>query len=660
MGSGQPEVVEELTRRGFTDITVIGRGGHAVVYRAEQPAFGRTVAVKVLTDSDLDPVAFERFERERRALGSMSNHPNILTVYEGGVTRTGQAFLVTEYAPRGTLGERVARRGPVPWPEVVATGIKLAGALETAHRRGVVHRDVKPENVLLSDYGEPLLGDFGIARITGGFVTSTTIIRASVAHVPPEVLEGERPRPSTDVYSLASTILTVIWGRPPFFAEDEPVATLSDRIAREAPPDLRTRGVPGAVCRVLERGLAKRPSDRPPSALALGEELCAAQRAMGQAVTPLPLVAGDADEQPFTGAGDLTPAPALRGAPAPPTVGARHDAARRRRRARLLRAGAVAGVLAVAGAVAGAALVLRDGGGEAVAVPADGLAVAGNRLWVVGGEGDDGRLVAFGLPDGRPSEGAPEEPTGVVAVASDGRSTWALNEAGVHRLALGGPGLRQEIDGRPVAVEVAVDRVWVLDVVGDKLVLGSFAVDGGPEVLQETVGPAGEDGAQAWRGALAVEDGEVWVTDGRRILARRLPNQRELERVRVNGDVVDLAIDGRFVWAGTRDGRLLRIDRVSRDVIEVLVGRLPVTEVVAEGGSVWTADEEGRVRRVAGDIPEARTALTVDAGRKVLALGGAGTVLYVANAETGVVDQVDGRSGEIDADGRIDLTNALG
>ena len=118
MGNGQPEVVDELTRRGFTDVTVVGRGGHAVVYRAEQPAFGRTVAVKVITDADLDPVAFERFERERRALGSMSNHPNILTVYDGGVTRTGQAFLVTEYAPRGNLG----RAGRPPGTDAVARG----------------------------------------------------------------------------------------------------------------------------------------------------------------------------------------------------------------------------------------------------------------------------------------------------------------------------------------------------------------------------------------------------------------------------------------------------------------------------------------------------------------------------------------------------------
>ncbi|HZB72839.1 MAG TPA: serine/threonine-protein kinase, partial [Acidimicrobiales bacterium] len=355
MGNGQPEVVEELTRQGFTDVTVVGRGGHALVYRAEQPAFGRTVAVKVLTDADLDPVAFERFERERRALGSMSNHPNILTVYEGGVTRSGQAYLVTEYAPRGNLAERVARRGPVPWPEAVVTGIKLAGALETAHRRGVVHRDVKPENVLLSDYGEPLLGDFGIARITGGFVTSTTIIRASVAHVPPEVLAGERPRPSTDVYSLASTLLTVIWGRPPFFHEDEAVTPLYDRIAREAPPDLRSRGVPGAVCRVLERGLAKRPSDRPPSALALGEELQAAQRAMGQAVTPLPFVAPDGDHDAAPSRPSEPEARPLRGVeppPPPPPTGPVRGEARRRRLRVAVALTAVAAALAAAVAVA--------------------------------------------------------------------------------------------------------------------------------------------------------------------------------------------------------------------------------------------------------------------------------------------------------------------
>jgi hypothetical protein len=656
MGKGQPEVVEELTRRGFADVTVIGRGGHAAVYRAEQTAFGRTVAIKVLTEAELDPVAFERFERERRALGSMSNHPNILTVYEGGVTRTGQAYLVTEYAPRGTLGERVARRGPVPWPEAVATGIKLAGALETAHRRGVVHRDVKPENVLLSDYGEPLLGDFGIARITGGFVTSTTIIRASVAHVPPEVLAGERPRPSTDVYSLASTLLTAMWGRPPFFHEDEAVPPLYDRIAREAPPDLRTRGVPGAVCRVLERGLAKLPSDRPPSALALGEELQAAQRALGQAVTPLPIVTPDGDAGP-PAPPEAPPAPLGGTAPQPRPARPVGYPDRHRRRSRILRITALAVALAVFGAVAVAAMTLRGDDHEAVAVPADGLALDADRLWVVGGDGSS-RLAAFQLADGRPLDEPPEAPTGVVAVDADDRTTWVLNEEGAHRLALDGEGLVQQLDGRPVAIDVDGDRVWVLDVDGDKLVLGSFAVDGGPEVLRETAGSAG-DADRRELGALAVEGGEAWVADGRGNLARYDPGRGQLEPVDAGAEVLDVAVDGTWAWAATRNGQLLRFDRVSLAVTEVDVSPQALVEVAVVDGNVWTVDDAGEVRRVPEQGPEARAALRLDRGRKVLAPAEDGSAVYVANARTGMVDRLDPVSGEADPDRRIDLSKGF-
>jgi hypothetical protein len=322
-----------------------------------------------------------------------------------------------------------------------------------------------------------------------------------------------------------------------------------------------------------------------------------------------------------------------------------------------VRAGAAVGVLAVGAAAA--AFLVRGGGGEAVDVPADGMAAVGDRLLVVGGS-DDAQLAAFSLPDGRLTEGSPGGPTGVVAVAADDRSTWALNEDGVHRLGAGGVGQAQPIDGWPVAVEVDEDRVWLLDVVDEDLVLGSFDVDGGPEALEETVGPAVDDGERAWRGALAVDRGEVWVTDGHRTLARRLPDDEELEQpVLVDGDVVDLAIDGRFVWAGTSDGRLLRIDRTSLEVTDVQVSRAAVVEVVAGGGHVWTADEEGVVRRVAGDDRGA-TAATLDAGRKVLALAEDGAVLYVANAETGVVDQVDAATGQFDPDASIDLTDALG
>jgi DNA-binding beta-propeller fold protein YncE len=251
-------------------------------------------------------------------------------------------------------------------------------------------------------------------------------------------------------------------------------------------------------------------------------------------------------------------------------------------------------------------------------------------------------------------------PEGVVAVDADPRSTWVLNDVGAHRLALAGGPLRQAIDGRPVAVEIDGDRVWVLDVVGQDLVLGSFDVEGGPEVLEEPVGPAEEAGAGRWRGALAVSGDEVWVSDGSGAVARRLPGETELQPVDLDGDVVDLAMGGPWLWAGTEDGRVLRIDRSTPQVTSVEVATGPVVEVVAGDDAAWVADDDGEVRRVSGDVAEAGPALPLDPGRKVLALTPDGAVLYVANAEDGTVERVDTASGRTDPGTRIDLTTALG
>jgi DNA-binding beta-propeller fold protein YncE len=249
----------------------------------------------------------------------------------------------------------------------------------------------------------------------------------------------------------------------------------------------------------------------------------------------------------------------------------------------------------------------------------------------------------------------------VVAVAADARgSTWVLNEAGVHRLSPRGDGPSQPIDGQPVAVELDADRVWVLDVVGDELVLRNFHVDGSPEALTETVGPAqvGEDDSE---GALAVDAGEAWVSDGRGTLARLPPGQGQLEEVEeVDGDVVDVALEGPWAWAATAQGSLLRIDRTSLAVTEVEVSRHPLVEVVAAGGVAWTADAEGEVRRVPADATDASAALPLDEGRKVLAAADDGSAVYVANAGTGQVDRLDADSGRADDARRIDLTDALG
>jgi hypothetical protein len=267
---------------GLQQAHEIGIGGFATVYRAFQPSFRRTVAVKVLATPSLDRAARERFERECQAMGTLADHPHIVTIYGSGYTRQGRPYLVMAYLPGGSLQDRVDHHGPVRWQEATLYAVHLAGALETAHRAGIVHRDIKPGNVLLSAYGEAQLTDFGIARISGGHETRSGLITASMAHAPPEVLDGHRPTVTADVYALASTTFELMFGRPAFASpSDESMVPMLRRILTDAPPDLRGQGVPDAVCRALERAMAKSPDQRYASAGDLGRELQAARRALG-------------------------------------------------------------------------------------------------------------------------------------------------------------------------------------------------------------------------------------------------------------------------------------------------------------------------------------------------------------------------------------------
>ncbi len=286
---------------GLGDATPIGQGGFATVYRAHQSAFARTVAVKVLTGTTFDEEHRLRFERELHALGLLSGHPGIVTVYETGFTSDGRPYLTMAYVAEGTLADRIRTRGPMAWPEAVSILVRLAGALETAHRSGIVHRDIKPANVLLSRYGAQL-SDFGIARIAGLHETRSGVITASVAHASPEVLNGDRPTVSADIYSLGSTAYTMFLGRSPFERDsDASIAPLLMRIQAAAPPDLREHGLPGDLADVLARTIAKEPSERPRSAYELARRLQDVMRANGQPVPELILgsdLDGESDDTP--------------------------------------------------------------------------------------------------------------------------------------------------------------------------------------------------------------------------------------------------------------------------------------------------------------------------------------------------------------------------
>ena len=160
-------VAAELEAEGLDDATEIGRGGFGIVYRCRQPSLDRTVAVKVLT-TDLDGDNLDRFLREQRAMGRLSGHPNIVNVLQVGVTATGRPYLVMQYHPQDSLDARIRGSGPLSLGEALRIGVKLAGAIETAHRAGILHRDIKPANIMVCRLGGERdvvkLLDFGLVK----------------------------------------------------------------------------------------------------------------------------------------------------------------------------------------------------------------------------------------------------------------------------------------------------------------------------------------------------------------------------------------------------------------------------------------------------------------------------------------------------------------
>ncbi|MFV2173681.1 serine/threonine-protein kinase [Actinomadura sp. LOL_016] len=190
---------------GYRVLEQVGEGGFSVVYRAHQERLDRMVALKVLSVSAVDDATMRRFQRECKITGRLSGHPNIVTVLDTGTTRSGRPYIAMEYFEHGALSDRLAREGPLGVAEVLRVGVKMAGALAATHETDVLHRDVKPQNVLLSRYGEPALADFGIARLVDSF-DATHTQAFTPHHAAPEILQGAQPGVGADIYSLGSTL----------------------------------------------------------------------------------------------------------------------------------------------------------------------------------------------------------------------------------------------------------------------------------------------------------------------------------------------------------------------------------------------------------------------------------------------------------------------
>jgi len=241
----------------------IAAGGMATVYACQDQVLGRLVAVKVLAPhvaADSDAAA--RFQREARAAARVSDHPHVVTIYDIG-EHEGTAFIVMEYLPGGTLNDRLRSGEPIPRATAVRWLDEAASALDHAHRAGIVHRDVKPANLLLDANGRLAVGDFGIARmVADSGVTATGVVLGTAAYLSPEQALGRPATAASDRYALAVVAYELLTGRRPFVAE-HPAAQARAHVETPPPrPSALASDLSKSVDRVIWRGMEKQPDHR--------------------------------------------------------------------------------------------------------------------------------------------------------------------------------------------------------------------------------------------------------------------------------------------------------------------------------------------------------------------------------------------------------------
>jgi serine/threonine protein kinase len=257
---------------GYRDLARIGHGGFSVVYRAVQESFERAVALKVLTVAGSDEDARRRFLREVRLASRLSGHPHVVTVLDTGTTDSGRPYLAMDLYDGGSLKQHLTRSGPLSAAETAAVGAKIADALAAAHSLGVLHRDVKPNNILVSRFGEPALADFGVSCLVDSSSSASVLDVFSPQHAAPELITRGVPSKSGDVYSLGSTLYELVTGRAPFDGENRDVRSVLWRAVSEPTPRPDCPDLPG-LAEVIVRAMAKDPQERFPDAAAFAAAL---------------------------------------------------------------------------------------------------------------------------------------------------------------------------------------------------------------------------------------------------------------------------------------------------------------------------------------------------------------------------------------------------
>lgn len=312
---------------GFSHVRLLGSGGFADVFLYEQNMPRRQVAVKVMLADVVTEHVRQMFQVEANLMAQLSSHPGILTVYQASISADGRPYLVMELCSSQLAGRYRSERIPVP--EVLSIGVKIGSAIETAHRSGVLHRDVKPSNILLTAYGHPVLSDFGIASSLSAS-SSTESVGMSIPWSAPEVLLDESTGSVlSEVWSLAATLYTLLAGRSPFEVLDGSNSSdeLIARIARARVPAIGRDDVPASLESLLKKAMSRDPAKRQQSVLEFVRDLQRVEAELGLVATQADVAMDDWALATMGDPGDRTIVRAV----APRAPGSNTDRRRRRR-----------------------------------------------------------------------------------------------------------------------------------------------------------------------------------------------------------------------------------------------------------------------------------------------------------------------------------------
>ncbi|MGI8858535.1 MAG: Stk1 family PASTA domain-containing Ser/Thr kinase, partial [Rubrobacteraceae bacterium] len=266
--------MQNLVDNRYRVLRPLGSGGMADVFLAHDDVLDRDVALKVMSGRySQDDEFVERFRREAQSAAALS-HPNIVSIYDRGKSEDGTYYIAMEYLPGGTLKDRIIKRGALPARTAAAVALQIACALQAAHRRDVIHRDIKPHNILITDSGDIKVTDFGIASAaTSSTMTKTGSILGTAHYISPEQAMGESAGPESDLYSLGVVLYEMLTGELPYDA-DTPIGIAMKHVNGPLrPPIDLDPSIPAGVNAITVRLLAKSPDDRYGSDAELIEDL---------------------------------------------------------------------------------------------------------------------------------------------------------------------------------------------------------------------------------------------------------------------------------------------------------------------------------------------------------------------------------------------------